>query len=258
MQLFFKESGQGQPIIILHGLFGLLDNWTTIAKYLSEKYRIILVDQRNHGRSPHTDDFNYQLMADDLKEFILEHQIENPIIIGHSMGGKVAMTFAVQNPNMLQKLVVVDIAPKDYPVHHDAILDGLFAIKLDQLTSRNEADEILAKYVPEFDTRQFLLKNLYRKEDMSFAWRINLPVLAREIENIGKGFGDNYSFEKPTLFIRGLKSNYIKEKDFERIHSIFTDCKIDTIENAGHWVHAETPKEFLESLGRFLLYFKTL
>jgi esterase len=220
MQLFYKESGEGQPLVILHGLFGLLDNWTTIAKYLSEKYKVYLVDQRNHGRSPHSDEFSYQLMADDLKEFIEQHDIKDPIIIGHSMGGKAAMTFAFQNPEMLKKLVVVDIAPKNYPVHHDAILDGLFAIKLNELTSRNEADAILAQYVPEFDTRQFLLKNLYRNEDMSFAWRINLPVLASKIEEIGGSFGGEYTFEKPTLFIRGLKSNYIKEKDFDTIHQI--------------------------------------
>lgn len=252
MKLFFKESGQGQPVIILHGLFGLLDNWTTIAKVLTEKYHVYLVDQRNHGRSPHSDEFSYQLMADDLKEFIEENHIENPIIIGHSMGGKVAMLFATQHPEMLQKLVVVDIAPKDYPVHHDSILEGLFAIDLTKLSSRNEADTILGQYVPEFDTRQFLLKNLYRNEDMSFAWRINLPVLAREIENIGKGLPAGATFSKPTLFIRGLKSNYIKEKDFEPIKAIFKQCEIETINEAGHWVHAEAPKQFLESLERFL------
>src|SRR6478736_6863187 len=186
MKLFFRESGQGQPLIILHGLFGSSDNWYSHAKTFAPFFKVYLVDQRNHGQSPHSDEFNYKALTLDLEEFIKEHAIQNPIILGHSMGGKTAMNFAIKNPDKLDKLVVVDIVPKYYPVHHDQILEGLEAIDLKAVQSRNVADKILSNYVPEPDVRQFLLKNLSRNEN-GFEWKINIAGIDKNIEQIGAG-----------------------------------------------------------------------
>lgn len=252
MNLFFREMGEGQPLIILHGLFGSSDNWLTIGKTLSESYKVYLLDQRNHGQSPHSDEFNYSAMALDLENFISDHKIDNPIIIGHSMGGKTAMQYAVNNPHGWMKLIVVDIAPKPYPVHHDSILKGLQSLDLANLSSRNEADKLLSKYVPEIGVRQFLLKNLSRDSD-GFTWKINLPVISQNIEIIGEGLNGRLEETKPVLFINGAKSNYIKSSDIDLIESSFPGAVVDTIENAGHWVHAERTEEFMNILNAFLV-----
>ena len=251
MNLFFREVGEGTPIIILHGLFGSSDNWLSIAKALADDHKIYSLDQRNHGQSPHDAEFNYEVMADDLKEFLLKHEIKKPMIIGHSMGGKVAMQFAVDNPEMLKKLIVVDIAPKSYPIHHDKILEGLESLSLPSLKSRSEADGKLAKYVTKMGTRQFLLKNLTRTSD-GFAWKINLPVISDNIEMVGLGLKSDDSFEEPTLFINGRNSDYIKKGDEILIRQYFPHSTLKTIENAGHWVHAEQPAEFLKLVKDFI------
>ena len=251
MNLFYREIGEGRPIIILHGLFGSSDNWLSIAKILSEDNKVYSVDQRNHGQSPHDSEFNYSAMANDLKEFLSNHQIENPIVIGHSMGGKVAMQFAVENPQMLEKVVIVDISPKSYPVHHDTILEGLGSLDLSEIKSRGDADKQLSEYVPDVGTRQFLLKNLARTPQ-GFEWKINFPVIRDNIEIIGYGLDDAAVFEKETLFINGRNSDYIKEEDSELIYRHFPKAKLKTIENAGHWVHAEQPEEFLRSVQEFI------
>ena len=190
-------------------------------------------------------------MAEDLREFIVEHNIQNPIIIGHSMGGKVAMQFAVDHADMLKKLIVVDIAPKSYPVHHDTILEGLNSINMQTLASRNEADEQLSKYVPEIGTRQFLLKNIARTSE-GFAWKINLPVIEIGIEQIGVGLEPNANYRGDTLFIRGRNSNYIKDEDEVALKHYFPNSELVTIENAGHWVHAEQPETFLTAIKAFI------
>ena len=251
MNLFYREVGEGSPIVILHGLFGSSDNWLSIAKVLGEEHKVYTIDQRNHGQSPHDDQFDYQVMAEDIKDFLLQHDINNPIIIGHSMGGKVAMQFAVDNPEMLERLVVVDIAPKSYSVHHDEILEGLCSLRLSEIRSRGEADQKLAAYVSEIGIRQFLLKNLARTSD-GFAWKINLPVIKDNIETIGEGLPEGTLFDKPTLFVNGRNSNYIKEDDAALIFKHFPNATLQTIENAGHWVHAEQPKEFLEIVKAFV------
>ncbi|QSE97957.1 alpha/beta fold hydrolase [Fulvivirga lutea] len=251
MELFYRELGEGQPLIILHGLFGSSDNWLSIAKLLAEDYHVYSVDQRNHGQSPHSDDFDYPTMAKDLSDFIDQHEIEDPIIIGHSMGGKVAMQYAVNNPQNWQKLIVVDIAPKSYEVHHDQILEGLNSLDLDNLKSRGDADKELSEYVPELGVRQFLLKNLNR-DNSGFSWKINLPVLTKNIEIIGAGLDGRLSESKPVLFINGEKSGYIKEKDYSLIDEKFPGATVVTIKDAGHWVHAEKPEEFMETLTAFL------
>ena len=252
MQLNFKKVGEGEPLVILHGLFGSLDNWMTLAKKLGEHFEVFVVDARNHGQSPHSNEFNYDVMADDLYEFLTEHQIIDPIILGHSMGGKTAMQFAMNYPNKLAKLIVADIAPKDYPVHHTAILEGMLALNLNIINTRKGADKELSKYIDDLSTRQFLLKNLYWIEKERLAWRFNLPIINEKIEIIGYGLENIETFKKPTLFIRGEKSNYITTNDFESIKSIFSNVEIISM-NAGHWVHAESPVEFLQILSLFLL-----
>lgn len=251
MNLFFREGGEGVPIVILHGLFGSSDNWLSIAKALSESHKVYAVDQRNHGQSPHDEIFNYEIMADDLKDFLEQHQIKKPIILGHSMGGKVAMQFAVDNPDMLEQLIIVDIAPKSYPVHHDEILEGLESLNLSEIKSRGEADQLLTEYVPEIGTRQFLLKNIGRNSEGLF-WKINLAVIRGNIGIIGHSLAENTIFDKPTMFINGRNSNYIKESDGSLIYQHFPNAKLNTINNSGHWVHAEQPTEFLRLVKEFI------
>lgn len=245
--------GEGEPLIILHGLFGSSDNWLSIARELESQYKVYLVDQRNHGDSPHSEEFTYAAMAADLKEFVEEHKIEGAVVMGHSMGGKTAMKFAVSYPDLLRKLVVVDIAPRYYPVHHEVILEGLQSIDVDNLKSRRDADKALAEYVPELGVRQFLLKNLGRNNEGGYEWKINLPVINDQIENVGEALGEEKRFEKPVLFINGGKSGYIKkERDEALIQRIFPEATIETIAEAGHWVHAEKPDEVIAKVRTFI------
>ena len=238
-------------MIILHGLMGSADNWLTQAKILSTNYKVYTVDQRNHGLSPHSDDFDYKVLANDIRDFITEHSIKNPIIVGHSMGGKAAMNFAIANPTMLDKLIVVDIAPKAYPIHHDNIVDGLKAIPIDTLQTRNEADVVLSEYVPEADVRQFLLKNLSRKATGGFGWKINLPVIDKNLELISADIQFPGTYNGPTLFVRGARSKYVKDEDRQRIKDIFPNSTLVTMDT-GHWVQAEKPQEFVEVVTNYL------
>lgn len=253
MKLNFKKIGEGQPIIILHGLFGSLDNWMTIAKEWSADFTVYLVDLRNHGQSPHSNEFSYPLMAQDLKELIDSEKIEHPIILGHSMGGKTAMEYAVNYPKGLKKLIVVDIAPVKYEVHHYTIIEGLESISLTSIKSRNEADEILSETIKEFGVRQFLLKNLYWAEKKQLAWRFNLEVLKNEILPISEYHIANGESNCPTLFVKGSKSDYILQEYDEAIKSKFPNSEIIEIEGAGHWVHAEKKDEFSEVVLNFIL-----
>jgi esterase len=252
MELFYRTLGEGQPVIILHGLMGSSDNWLTVSKPLAEQYKIYLVDQRNHGRSPWDNTMNYEVMANDLWTFITQHQIEKPVIIGHSMGGKVAMKFATEHPDLIAKLIVVDIAPRYYPPHHQDVLKGLHAITLANLQNRTEADQILATAIDSADVRQFLLKNLYRNEENQFAWRINLAVIDQQIDQIGEALLEHVRFDKPSLFIAGALSDYITAADKAMITSIFTNSKIVTIDNANHWVQATQPAAFLAEVTAFI------
>lgn len=254
MQLFSRKVGEsGTPLIILHGVFGSADNWATIQKQLAEAgFTSYALDARNHGRSPWSDDFSYELMADDLLAFIEEQELERPVIIGHSMGGKVAMQFSMKYPEVFSKLVIVDIAPKFYPTHHDHIVQAFSSIDLGQYQSRKEVDVAFAKFVPNFDERQFLMKNLGRDANGQFEWKINVPVLAKEIYQIGGELSNVHVDQKPTLFIRGERSPYIQPEDENTILSIYPNAQFETILAAGHWVQAEQPKAFLEALLQFL------
>lgn len=254
MNLFFREAGNdnSSPVIILHGLFGSSDNWMTFGKALGEKHHVYMIDQRNHGRSPWHDRFDYESMAGDIADFIRRHQIEQPAIIGHSMGGKAAMNLAVNHPDLISRLVIIDIAPKAYPVHHDKILEGLKSLSLDSIQSRGEADKQLAVFIPELGVRQFLLKNLYRREEGGFAWRMNLAVIQNYIENVGEVLQSGAVFDKPALFIRGEHSNYILDEDESIIAEHFPNYRLETIAGAGHWVQAEKPMELMGVLNNFV------
>ncbi|GAB3892972.1 alpha/beta fold hydrolase [Larkinella knui] len=254
MKLFSRQTGDtGTPIIILHGIFGSSDNWLTISKTIAEhNHRVFLVDQRNHGRSPRSEVFDYDAMAADLQEFITDYQLEKPIVVGHSMGGKTVMQFAMDYPGQFSHLVIVDIAPKFYPIHHAELIRGLKAIDLASIKSRNEADEILSQYEPLLSVRQFLLKNLFRTEQGQFDWRLNLPVIEQELYGIGGELRNVRTVTEPTLFIRGSESRYIKDSDQAEIKRIFPNSTLETIDGAGHWVQAEKPAEFVEILMRFL------
>ncbi len=252
MELQYRELGSGQPMIILHGLFGNSDNWQTHAKKLADYYRVILVDQRNHGHSAWSDDFSYDLMAQDLFELIEKLQLKKILLIGHSMGGKTAIRFAQLHPEFIEKLIIVDIGVKQYPMHHAEILKGLHAINLDTVHTRGEAEAILTQYIESNGVRQFLLKNLYWKDKGVLAWRMNIPVLEKKMPEILSSLADT-EVMLPTLFIRGALSNYILDEDIEELEDQFPDSNFITIENAGHWVHAEAPTAFIEHILEFCL-----
>ena len=253
MLLHSNIIGEGKPFVILHGFFGMSDNWKTLGSQFSEEgFQVHLVDQRNHGRSFHSDEFNYEVLAEDLKQYCDEHSLSDIVLLGHSMGGKTAMLFATLYPEIVSKLLVADISPRFYPVHHDAILNGLSALNFDTINSRSEADKILSNYVSDFGTRQFLLKNLYWVEKGQLGLRINLEVLKNEVSEVGESLPSYARFEKDTLFLRGDRSEYIGVEDERIILNHFPKAEIVAISNAGHWLHAENPKDFFEVVINFV------
>jgi pimeloyl-ACP methyl ester carboxylesterase len=253
MELNFKSFGSGPALIILHGLFGSLDNWQGLAKQYAEHFSVFIVDQRNHGKSPHTDSrFTYGQLAADLREFMEQQGMYTASIIGHSMGGKTAMQFAVEHEYMVEKLVVADmgIAPNGH--RHQDIIDTLVAFPFDAIQERKLADEWLATRIPDFGVRQFLLKNLDRRADKGFEWKFNLEVLHRDYAHILEGIASPQAIDVPTLFIRGGKSDYVLDADFDAIRKVFSHASFDTIAGAGHWLHAEQPQAFFEKTIAFL------
>lgn len=245
-------NGEGSPLIILHGFLGMGDNWKTLANKFSELHQVHVVDQRNHGRSFHDDDFSYELMVEDLIAYMDYHQLEKIDILGHSMGGKTAMLLAMEHPDRVNKLIVADIGPKFYPPHHQVILDALNEVDFNTVKSRSEIDDILKKNIPELGIRQFLLKNVYRKERDQLAYRFNLKVLDECYDEIGVALPPRTIFEGPVLFLKGALSGYISEEDENLISAHFPKNKIITIDNASHWLHAENPTDFYKNVVRFL------
>jgi len=251
MKLHYRTIGEGEPLFILHGLFGSADNWQTVGKRFAETYKVYFVDQRNHGHSPHSPEFSYDLMSNDFYELVRDLGYKKINVLGHSMGGKTAIAFARDHAELINKLIIVDISHKKYPLHHDRILEGLNAINLKEIKTRGAADKVLSAYIPEIGVRQFLLKNLYWVEPGELGWRINLPVLTDKINDIV----DSIEVERinvPTLFIRGGRSNYILKSDSENIKNTFPASRIHSIEQSGHWVHAEAPEEFYTTVIDFL------
>lgn len=252
--LYSKIEGHGRPLLILHGFLGMSDNWKTLAaQYATLGFQVHVLDLRNHGRSFHSDEFNYDVMAQDIYDYCEAHHLETIDLIGHSMGGKVAMLFAAKHPEKVNKLVVADIGPKYYSPHHQTILDGLNAIDFSQKPIRNEVEETLKHYVSDFGTRQFLMKNLYWQTPEQLAFRFNLAVFNKQINQIGTALPEDAVFEKPTLFIRGGNSNYILDEDFDAIKKQFPKAVLETIPNVGHWLHAENPILFFEITKTFLM-----
>jgi esterase len=247
------EQSAAKPLLIIHGFLGMSDNWKSLGtQYVAEGFQVHLLDLRNHGKSFHSEEFSYEVMSKDVLDYCNEHQLDKVSIIGHSMGGKVAMLFATNYPERVDKLIIADIGPKYYQPHHQEILAGLNAVDFSAKPDRTEVEEILYPYIPDYGTRQFLMKNLYWIASKQLAFRFNLKVFNEKINEIGAKLPDNAIFEKPTLFIRGGNSNYILDSDLEDIKKHFPNFKLATIPNVGHWLHAENPKAFFGETSKFL------
>jgi esterase len=255
MKLFSKiYGGKGQDLIIIHGLFGMGDNWETLAKQFSKYCKVHLIDLRNHGRSPHSTEFNYDVMCADVLEYIEDNELVNPIILGHSLGGKVAMKFAFTYPDKIEKLIVVDISPRKYNADfHKNLLATLYKLPLVDFDKREEIDSLLSSTYEDKGMRLFLLKNLYRNENKEFAWRFNIDVLLEKVSNIQEADFVVGKLNTPTHFIRGGNSDYINSADELLINKHFTDFSIATIDGAGHWLHAEKPERFYNEVMGFCL-----
>lgn len=253
MILHSQIIGEGQPFVILHGFLGMSDNWKTLGRKFSEiGYQVHLIDQRNHGRSFHSTQFDYTTLANDIEAYCVHHRLDKIILLGHSMGGKTAMELATHYPHLVSKLIVADIAPKAYPQHHQDILKALGTLDFDKIHSRDEADEALAVYIPDTGTRLFLLKNLFWKKKGKLGLRMNLPVLTEKIGEVGKALPLDAKYDGPTLFLRGSKSGYIEDMDEISIKKQFPKATLKTVSKAGHWLHAENPLEFYHYVKDFL------
>jgi pimeloyl-ACP methyl ester carboxylesterase len=252
--LHSRIIGDKIPLIILHGFLGSGDNWKSLGnRFAANGYQVHLVDQRNHGRSFRSEDFSYQLLVDDLKRYCEDHDLKEIILLGHSMGGKAAMLFAVTYPELVVKLIVADIGPKFYPQHHQDILKALSLLDFREVRTRNAADEVLSKYIKEAGTRQFLLKNLYWVQKDELGLRINLKTLTNKVEEVGMALPEGTKFSKSTLFLKGSNSEYILESDEVLIKTHFPLAKVQNVSNAGHWLHAENPVDFYSYVMEFIL-----
>lgn len=252
MNLHSTITGTGKPLLILHGFLGMGDNWKSLARdFAGEGFEVHLIDQRNHGRSPHSDEFSYQLLAEDVKNYMEQKNIGKATIIGHSMGGKTLMKFLVTYPKKVNDAIVVDIAPKYYAPHHQQILAGLNHLNTMHLTSRSQAEDEMKKYISHPGILQFLLKNLYWEGKEKLALRMNLSGLEKNIDEIGKALG-NGTFEEPVLFVAGSTSDYITSDDKALVRRHFPKAQIIAIKDAGHWVHAEKKEEFFTTCIAYL------
>lgn len=261
MELFFRKYGRGEPLIIIHGLYGSSDNWISIGRKLAEQYEVYIIDQRNHGKSPHSPDHSYLDLKEDLKEFMDGNGIEKAILLGHSMGGKTAMFFASSYPERVSQLIVADISPRSYQstksnqlLSHSTIIKAMYNIDFYGIKYRQEIDDILAKSIPEQRIRQFLLKNIKRQKSGEFEWTLNIKTIKNELFNIIDGLPDDHPEIKgfPVLFIKGDKSDYIGKTDQKVISKIFPFAKLEVVPEAGHWLHAEQPELFLKTVLNFL------
>ncbi len=262
MKLYFREVGSGLPLLILHGLYGMSDNWMNIARILSQKYRVIVPDLRNHGRSPFTEEHTYDSMVSDIHNLVAGLSIDKFILIGHSMGGKVAMKYALSYSGSIERLIIVDIAPKNYGLqanmgepttNHRFIMDALAGLKIETCSSRKEIDSLLSEHISIPSLRDFLLKNIRRNSKGAFYWSINLGVLSKALDELLDGFsGETRNSTVLTMFIKGENSNYILADDAFYIRKFFTQSILVNIKNAGHWVHAEQPELFYNTIEFFL------
>jgi esterase len=248
-----SEAASTEPLLVLHGLFGAAINWRHICQSLAVKRDIYALDLRNHGRSPHTDSMSFPDMAGDIDEFMNTHRLQTCAILGHSLGGKVAMQAALTRPERFTRLIVADIAPKHYPPRHEDIFAAVDTIDSSAITSRQQADELVKKILPDQATRLFLLTNLRRDDAGKFGWRINMDAIRANYQTIsGPPLAPGARYDKPVLFVKGGRSPYIKEEDLDQIRRLFPRAELKTIENSGHWVHTEQPEKFLEIIKQFL------
>jgi esterase len=250
MKLHYQTLGQGQPLVLLHGLFGSADNWGSIAKHFSQTHQVISVDLRNHGRSPHHGSQTYIDMAEDLIELCDALNLDTIHLLGHSLGGKVAMQFATQYPERVNQLIVVDIAMRTYADAQTYLIDAMMAVDLTAVKSRSEVDKILSGTIDNVKVRQFLLMNLVKVDD-KLHWRINLPALKTNYPAIRQAVCESALYDKPCLFIRGERSDYVRDDDVEQIKAHFTQAQFASLP-AGHWVHAEQPQAFIDVVAKFL------
>lgn len=248
----FKEFGKGDPVVIMHGLLGMLDNWQTFARKLSDNYRVLIVDLRNHGRSFHSAEMNYDLMAGDLNLFLADREINRTHLLGHSMGGKVAMQFALKYPEKVDKLLVADIAPHAYPGGHETIIEALISARPEKAEERADIENYLLKFIPDLKIVLFLMKNLSRSKEGRFQWKANIPYIADNYRHILAGIESDKKFRGNTLFLKGENSDYITEKSETSIKNYFPKYKIVEIPKAGHWIHAEAQEATLEATLNFL------
>lgn len=256
MKLYGTLLGKGSPVLILHGLYGSSDNWLSIAKELSKDFCVHSLDLRNHGRSPHSKEHNYPVMVEDIKEYLATNSIKKTVLLGHSMGGKVAMLFTLSYPEYVSKLIVADIAPKNYKDNYDGhvrILETMRTMDLKNLATRKEIEKKLAATLSPKVT-QLILKNLYRKKDKTFEWRLNVPVLYAQLANITGGTDDweKMQTKVPTLFIKGETSHYLSLDDDFIIRKSFKNAELTVIPKAGHWLHAEQSELVLKTILYFL------
>ena len=252
MILHSQILGKGKPFLILHGYLGMGDNWKTLADQFAEHYEVHLIDQRNHGRSFHSDEFDYEILVEDLVAYIQHYQLEKVSVLGHSMGGKVAMLFAVNYPELVEKLIVADISPKYYKPHHQTILAALNAVNFDIHTTRKKVEDVLKIYIKDAGILQFLLKNVYRKTRNELAFRFNIQSLTLHNSEVGEALPSFTHFDGETLFLKGETSNYITKDEEGLIEAHFSNAKIVTVKNAGHWLHAENPTQFYNEVISFL------
>lgn len=263
VKLHFRKSGHGSVLVILHGLYGSSDNWISIARKLEDRFTVFIPDLRNHGQSPHTSTHTYQEMVTDLCQFFNDHHIQKATILGHSMGGKLAMMFAAEYPELITGLIVADIAPKNYNsedkpfktvLQHELILGLMEELNLVAVTSRKEIDYFLSEKLKDSTLRQFLLKNIHRNKEGDFEWKINVPVLRHALNSIISEVNSDWFADRqpilgyPVTFIRGLNSDYITDQDIPAIKEIFPEARIVDIPEAGHWLHAEQPEKFVEAV----------
>jgi len=253
MKLAFKKLGSGKPLFILHGLFGSSDNWQTLGKRFAEFYTVYLIDERNHGHSPHSEEFNYKVMSEDLNELMQDEGLESVMLLGHSMGGKAAMQFAVDHPEKVEKMMVVDIGPGQYPVTNQDVVDAIEKFDPQTLASRKEAENILSLYIKEEGVKQFLLKNLYWDDNQKLQWRFDFENIKKNIKRVGDITPmPNKPIDIPVLFLKGERSHYIVESNTDLMKIIFPQAQVEVIANAGHWVHADQPQAFFDAVMKFL------
>lgn len=253
MELYFRKYGGGStPLLILHGVFGMLDNWHSLAKKFSEKYTVYAIDLRNHGHSPHSDEMGYEVMANDIFELVEKEKLEKVVLLGHSMGGKVAMKFAAMHPEMLHGLIVADIAPKRYKPGHLEIIAALKGLDFKVIATRTQATQALSQSIDEGGVIHFLLKNLTRKDDGGYGLKMNLEAIENSYDEIIGEIEFGWPLNIPTLFLKGANSRYIKPKDEAEIEQWFTEAEFETVSDSGHWLHADNPIEFQEKVEAFI------